>query len=314
MEFKKFNSIEQFRSTVKAVGDHAKFHNKPLPTLKFRGTVKLHGTNAGIIVDIESGEVAFQSRTQILEEGMDNAGFKHWAINSEEAVKGLIWETASWFSAKKTLEIFGEWCGGNIQKGVALNQLDKMFVVFSIVVDGVEVDISDTQFNFGGISSIYAYPHWEIDIDFNNPEASQNTLVDLTLAVEAECPVGKYFGISGVGEGIVWHNQETGLKFKVKGEKHSVSKVKTLRELAPVEVALIQDTKDFVSMVVTQNRLNQGLEQFDGVKDVQNLGAFIKWVVADVFKEERDTINFNGFDNKVIGSEIAKAARAFFLG
>jgi hypothetical protein len=29
----------------------------------------------------------------------------------------------------------------------------------------------------------------------------QNKLLELVLAIEAECPVGKYFGFSGIGEG-----------------------------------------------------------------------------------------------------------------
>ncbi len=45
---KKFPSIEQFRHAVRAVRDRASFNGTPVPTLRFRGTVKLHGTNAGI--------------------------------------------------------------------------------------------------------------------------------------------------------------------------------------------------------------------------------------------------------------------------
>lgn len=313
MEFRKFSSIEQFRNAIKRVSDHAKYHNKPLPTLKFVGTVKLHGTNAGIGIDVVTGEMIYQSREHILGPGEDNAGFKGWACNSLSLTHklGILKDT---FKPKETMYVFGEWCGGSIQKGVALNQLGKMFVVFSVVVDGVEVDIRNVVFGTAqDVRCIYEFPSYEIEIDFNNPQAVQNKLVDLTVAVETECPVGRAFGVTGVGEGVVWHNLDTGIKFKVKGEKHSVSKVKTLRELAPTEVALINSTKEFIATVVTENRLNQGLEQFGGEKDIKNLGAFIKWVANDVFKEESDTIDKNGFNRKVIGSEIAAAARAFFL-
>jgi hypothetical protein len=57
----------------------------------------------------------------------------------------------------------------------------------------------------------------------------------MTISVEDECPVGKFFNKEGVGEGIVFTcvtNQE--LKFKSKGEKHYASKVKILEgELSP---------------------------------------------------------------------------------
>ena len=28
--------------------------------------------------------------------------------------------------------VFGEWCGKGIQKGVAINQLEKMFIIFEL--------------------------------------------------------------------------------------------------------------------------------------------------------------------------------------
>jgi hypothetical protein len=60
------------------------------------------------------------------------------------------------------------------------------------------------------------------------PQLVQNTLSELTMAVEEECPVAKAFGFSGVG--IVWSVNVNGTihRFKVKGELHSSSKVKTL--------------------------------------------------------------------------------------
>ena len=53
-KFKKFNKIEQFRNIVKQVRDYCSYHNEPLPTILFDGTVKLHGTNAA--VGIKDGE------------------------------------------------------------------------------------------------------------------------------------------------------------------------------------------------------------------------------------------------------------------
>lgn len=43
VEFKKFSSIEQFRSMIKQVNDHCSYNATPLPKLKFNGTIKLHG-------------------------------------------------------------------------------------------------------------------------------------------------------------------------------------------------------------------------------------------------------------------------------
>lgn len=58
---KKYPSIEQFRNVIKTVRFNHDFqgkdengnpiyqHKENYPTLKFQGTVKLHGTNAAIV-------------------------------------------------------------------------------------------------------------------------------------------------------------------------------------------------------------------------------------------------------------------------
>lgn len=321
MEFKKFSSIEQFRNTIKSVSDYCKHKNKPLSKLSFRGTVKLHGTNAGIGYNIQSDTFLYQSRERLLSLQSDNAGFALWSSSKQSIFSSLFREIAENRDAKNTIRVFGEWCGENIQKNVALNQLPKMFVIFSIEVDDVEIDIKNFQTsiveNHNGIYSIYDFPNWEIEVDFANPQAVQNQLVDITIGVENECPVGKQLGVIGIGEGVVYHNFETGLKFKVKGEKHSVSKVKTLRELAPLEVQKIESTHEFIDNVVTENRLNQGLDKLRELghdsTDFKNIGSFIKWVANDVFKEEFDTIVENQFDSKAIGGAIAQKARTFYM-
>jgi hypothetical protein len=67
--------------------------------------------------------------------------------------------------------------------------------------------------------------------------------VEITMAVEAECPVGRFFGVlSGVGEGVVWKPvdplyNEGRFWFKVKGEKHSVTMIKQRKEIAPSDSA-----------------------------------------------------------------------------
>ena len=80
----------------------------------------------------------------------------------------------------------------------------------------IEVELNESNIYF-----INRFPTFEVEIDFNRPELIQNTLVDLTIQVENECPVAKVFGFDNtVGEGIVWYNHEHGLRFKVKGELH----------------------------------------------------------------------------------------------
>jgi len=218
MEHIKFPSIGQFRNVIKEVRFFHK--NETLPTLKFRGTVKLHGTNAAVAR--VSGEQWFQSRSNIIKaEGPDNAGFAFWA-------DGIDWNQFFNQIPANECVIFGEWCGGNIQSGVAINGLPKMFVIFKILADGVWLNMDQYSFIQRPDLNIYNinnFPMWEIDIDFNVPAPAQNKLNEITEAVENECPVGKAFGKIGIGEGVVWTCVTPGynspsLVFKVKGERH----------------------------------------------------------------------------------------------
>lgn len=317
---KKYPSIEQFRSVIRTVktqhdyqgkdesGDAIYQHLSNYPTLKFQGTVKLHGTNASI-VKYSDGRLEYQSRERVLSLEQDNANFMMNMMGKD---------TRSLFSGIEFDDycaIYGEWCGGNIQKGVALNGLPKMFVIFGIKVDDAWIDLPSWKHdNENGIYNILQFPTYDVEIDFNSPEIIQNKLIEDTLAVEDECPVGKYFGASGIGEGIVYKcTTQTDLIFKSKGEKHSVSKVKTLNA---VDVESIAEIKDFVESVVTENRLEQGLGYLDEMKIEiipKNTGEFLRWIVTDVLKEETDTIVANQFDMKKVKNAVVSKARVWFL-
>jgi len=317
---KKYPSIEQFRSVirnVKAIHDYQGKdeegkaiyqHKENYPILKFEGTVKLHGTNASI-VKYSDGRLEFQSRERVLSLEEDNAGFM--ATIMPKDLSFLF----SGFDSKEYTAVYGEWCGGNIQKGVAINGLDKMFVIFGIMVDDAWVELPKHLYaNENGIYNIYQFPTYEIDIDFNNPEYSQNKLIEMTISVEEQCPVGKYFGKEGVGEGIVFtcvSNKE--LKFKSKGKKHSASKVKVLNS---IDTELMENINQFVELSVSENRLEQGISYFkeNNIEiDTKNTGKFLSWIVTDVLKEEKDTLDKSGLDEKKVKSAIVTKARMWFL-
>jgi hypothetical protein len=337
----KFPSIEQFRNVIRHVKTHAQYAgkdengdaifdpSKPIPTLKFRGTVKLHGTNAGIVYDVATDSFSYQSRERVLSLTQDNAGFMLAQMKNEEIWRDVanqaIREILPSMSIAK-VAIFGEWCGAGIQKGVALTELPKMFVVFAVKVVFTDettrwlpVGEFDIHYEEDRVFNIDTFPTFEVEIDFNHPELAQNKMIEITEEVEKECPVGKYFGVSGIGEGVVWTCvadgwNDSGTWFKVKGEKHSVSKVKTL---AAVDVEAVATMKAFVESVVTEARLEQGLDNLvrEQLKPVEmtSMGDFIRWVFNDVLKEEQDTIVASGIDPKKLGGPIANAARPWFV-
>ena len=126
-------------------------------------------------------------------------------------------------------------------------------------------------------------------------------------------------GVSGVGEGVVWwpqacdHFNVDGLQFKVKGEKHSETKVKTL---AAVDVEKLETIRVLVDTILTDHRLEKRLEALkeQGLGlDVKNTGAFLKLVGTDVYKEEKDTIEASGLDNKDVMGAVQKKAKQWWM-
>lgn len=122
--------------------------------------------------------------------------------------------------------------------------------------------------------------------------------------------------ISMIGEGIVYKTEtERGtLRMKIKGEKHSVSKVKVL---APVNTEKINSIKEFAEYAVTESRLEQGIEKvFTSVNqqiDIKKIGEFLKWIANDIVKEEIDTLKDNGLEPKEVNGAISNIARNWFL-
>jgi hypothetical protein len=336
-----YPSIEQFRNIVASVTRQATFagldengdaiydYNRPKPTLKFKGTVKLHGTNAGVSFNEDGYWI--QSRENIITPEKDNAGFAFFVESNKEAFKKFVEQinSVNFFDLKNnTVTIYGEWCGGNIQKGVGICNLPKSFFIFGVKVTPHTTTEEELKAKPAfwipshylkspehNIYNIEDFQTWEMDINFNEPEMVQNKLSELTLAVEEECPVAKAFGFSGIGEGIVWSCQVGNVvhRFKVKGEKHSSSKVKTL---AAVDTEKISSIKEFVEYAVTESRFNQGLEKtFPNNEpiDVKKMGQLMKWIVDDIIKEEMDTMVANKLEPKDIGKYVSTKVREMFF-
>jgi hypothetical protein len=341
----KFPSIDQFRTAIKAVtyraqregngvdADGLPIFNRAarLPTLKFRGAVKLHGTNAAIVHDLTDDTISFQSRERVLDLLSDNAGFALFMSSKIDLLKSLSKQILHTVDAERAdpptkIAIFGEWCGGNIQKGIGISGLPKMFVIFAVRFifeneRSIWVDLDKIRHwtsEHDQIYNILNFPTFELDIDFEKTHEAQNQLIELTIKVEDECPVGKAFGKSGVGEGLVWSCitpswYSSDYWFKVKGEKHSASKVKVL---AAVDVEAIEKISDFVDMAVTEVRLEQGLQNLVNEQlkpfDMTSMGDFIRWVFNDVVKEETDTIVASQMEVKKLGGPIANKARKWY--
>lgn len=167
------------------------------------------------------------------------------------------------------------------------------------------------------IFNVFMFPTWTIDIDFKSPKLIQNDLVNITNQVEKQCPVAKYFDVNGIGEGVVWSyliDPNTKIRFKVKGQKHSVTKTKSL---APVDIEKVKSITEFVNITVTEQRLEQAIEcvftQTNTVPSNRGLKDFIVWITKDIDKEESDTLEKNNITLKEVSSLIACKARTWFM-
>jgi len=307
MEFKKYPSIEQFKHLLSKIH---KFNHLP-NILNFSGTVKLHGTHSDICFN--GNDLQIQSRNRILSETEDNLGsYKFFKSREGEILELMnrILET----NKSDFIMISGEFCGKGIQGGVGISKLDPFFVIFDIYINGKwqPMDIYKNVYNNDKrIFNIAQFETFNFTLDINSiPDEdyiseTSGKLQVLAERIGSECPIAKYFNIEGEGEGIVWKCIEfpgfSDLWFKSKCLKHSVRHEKILKGPKLIN----DDGLEFV----TEARLLQGIDylrEFNLNIDITSLGIFIKWVVDDIFKEERDL-------DKSASKSITNKCRQWFL-
>jgi hypothetical protein len=289
----------------------------------FANGILVHNSNAGI--RIKDGEVVAQSRTQLLSLTNDNAGFARWVESTKDYWKNLNLSDCT---------VFGEWCGPGIMKGTAINQIPtKTFVVFAI--DGLKVEIEGTLHEIfvtepetidkmlhGRPSDVHVLPWYgePIKVDFTNEAVLRKTAGILNTVVDAVEPCDPWvkdtFGISGTAEGVVYYPDSSyrdvfsNFAFKAKGEKHRVVKAKEAVQVDPEVAASIDQ---FVSMFVTEARMEQGLAAIGGSQEMKNMGPFLKWVSSDIFKESEDELEASGLTWDQVNKSVQHAARNWFM-
>lgn len=320
----KFPSIESLRHVIQQVSAHVAFANLPSkPVIKFRGTVKLHGTSGGLCVTPEG--IVAQSRNNELSIGSDNAGFAQWAAGRETSNATCVIAGLAFPDSLKTM-VFGEWCGGSIMKGTAINQLSKHFVVFGIQnveygedntewadMFALDADVETLKYlNDRDIFLVTQAETFAVTVDFNDPQAAADIITELTLRVEDQCPYGTLHGVTGIGEGIVWNSFDypVSLSFKSKGLKHKKAGKREHVSIAPETVEAISD---LVDEILPDWRLEQGLTDSGAEKSPKGTGQYIKWIAQDILKEEEDTIAANAFTWKEVQGVVTNRAREYFF-
>jgi hypothetical protein len=324
----KFNDISQFRETLRNVQHKAQFVKLDdngdtimnrlavCPKLICESTPKIHGSNLSIV--IKGDVVECQSRNNLISIDNDCYGFARFISNLPTDV---ILEFKKLFG--DNVAIFGEFAGLGIQQNVAVSQLEKFWSIFRVedINTGNWIDLSNVEFAPFNQYRIYCVRQFGVEtleIDWEHPAEAINKMNELTLAVEAECPVGKYFGVSSIGEGRVWiinHPEYKSSKFvwKIKGNLHSKSHVK---KLASVDIEKMANIDAFIDKHLSEERLVQGWNWLIEMKHPlteASTGIYLKWIFNDVIKEENDELIGSGLTQKDLGGALSKKARIWFF-
>lgn len=321
----------------------------PLPKVTFTGTVKLHGTNAGIGLKPD-GTLWAQSRRRVVYPGSDNAGFASFVVAHEGELRAAAEELLR--PQDEAVIVFGEWCGRGIQKGVALSQLERCFVVFGVahVVKlaadaGDEADTDEEEAAEEGLKAewdqeaaaklrlpaasvfnVHDTPTYKCTVDLADVGATEAEIKAVTEAVGSECPFGKLFGVSGVGEGIVWRGsylhpatgKRVALTFKSKCEQYAV--LTSAPKVSKSEAKAKKKVKEheFAVRATPEARLVQGwevlAEKLGGVVMItpKHTRDFLTWVVEDVVREEEGTIVAEGLDAKAVRKAVGSLSATWF--
>ena len=319
----KFPSIDSFYQVARYLDKSGQL---PRSVVTYRGTVKLHGTNAG--VRCTPSELIPQSRTK---ERNDSFGFATFVSKHEKSIRKIEDSVRRELSIDPEFDIvlFGEWVGPGIQKGVAVNSLpERQWVLFSVhaeVEKGqplVPVPALDAIVTSPGlIHSILAVPSYTLRVDFSRSESRASFMekvMSITANVEDCCPWGENFGIRGTGEGVVWtpmweHFGNPVLPFKSKGEKHKmVAPRKKGPQMSPEK---LESVDAFVKYAVSKARLAQGiffLKEEGHPLDVTSTGTFLKWLANDIQKECTLDLEESGLTYKDVNKKVMTLGRDFF--
>lgn len=305
----------------------------------FQGTVKLHGSNCGVVLDVQTGRLQAQSRETNLSPEADYKGFAKFVQEYEVPIRGIFDMILEHYEPEdvQSIALYGEWVGAGVvskTKGAAVAKFDpKHWALFAVAVQhptGAEsVNVSDLLDGFKGvdgrIGNVRRASNWTITIDFSDQasvEAAKAEASRIIADIEAQCPYGALYGLDGAGEGIVWmpvgeFQGREDLYWKFKTEAHSVTREPRVRKERPSLPAEVQEAiADFVAFSVTFNRLEQGLdalEQQGLTVEKRNTGKFIQWIAADVERECALDLEEAGLTWDQVSNQVTTKARGFFL-
>lgn len=307
--------------------------------VSFEGSVKLHGANCGVVLDIAADLLIPQSRETILTPTADFKGFAKFVIEHEARIRDIFSEilATEGLGDVEKLAIYGEYVGKGVvanNKGSAVSKFDekmKHWALFDVAIQAPGQEAFSAYQLLDGIErgdrigTVRDAGVWNLTINFSDPADVASKLAEaeaLTTAVGNQCPYGTLYNLEGAGEGIVWrplgqYKGREDLFWKLKTEAHQ-GRSKPPRAKRPEVATDVQDAiNDFVDATVTENRLSQGLDVMEQqCKPIakRSTGDFVRWVTADVERECVLDLQDAGLTWEQAASSVSAKARTFFLG
>jgi len=306
------------------------------PTIKLTGTVKLHGTHADIVIESDN-TVRIQSRNRLsLDIEHDNYNVAASLLPLQKVILELKDRAVDkWrqLNSPEELEedepviLAGEWIGPGVQKKVAIANLpQRCFVILAVSVNGEWQDgeeYAKIHNEAAGIYNISRGGFYREVLDFKDPETldrCKEKLMGHTMEVEKQCPFAKSFGISGIGEGIVWKaqyplSQDPRFWLKTKGPEHAHTQTDKLKKDEMKAGASVR-AKTFAEAAVGEMRLQQAWDYLGemGIKRVKSATqAFNQWLVKDVEVEEKKGILDMEIDKVALKKAIGVIGRTWYF-
>lgn len=273
--------------------------------LTFDGTVKLHGTNLGVVQENPGAPILVQSRNRFITPDADNAGAAAFVRDREAAFK-LIFDNVRAalprvsvrfavngdevsVSILQDVVLFGELAGKGVQKGVGITQQDRFVSIFDVVVAGkrradlLETGIVPPGLEASRIWNVHRFGRYLVRVPKDNLDETEADA--LAAEVGRDCPAARLMGTPGAGEGIVWRcfdaPQASRLWFKSKAPQFTLAEKQPVRASCPEDQARRDKAEDFAATFATPARMLQGVDEAG-----RKMGLFVKWVVEDVMREE----------------------------
>jgi hypothetical protein len=316
------NSIEQFRHVIKSIRKQCGFKGGlKYPVIEATGRVKLHGTNASVVLKPDDS-LEVQAKNNVITIDKDHAGFAKFIEERKDIVLNVIKDYKKFLNCEKEDEIalFGEFCGKGINKGAAICEIDKAWFLFGAKIlrktweDAVwffDADF-DPFFSKQDLKEhriFYIAPYKKVQIDFNTPEKANNEIEQIVYEIETECPVAKQLGISGIGEGIVFKFVYNYICYFFK------AKVKKITQLDADKISKAREIADKITPIWRLEQMyNETFDTINGGEgDVKKTGDYLRNVIADVHKEDSDIIEEAGLTQKDVNKYISFIARDFLF-